>query len=61
MKKPTLKELKSQGSDREKVNKWLDSINEFDEDCRAEVLVQCKDDPEAREYYVGLSAMVKEN
>lgn len=53
MKKPTLKELKAADTDRAKVNKWLDSIGEFDEECRAEVLAQCKDDPEARAYYLG--------
>jgi hypothetical protein len=48
------KDLKQRVDDRVKINKWLDSINETDEECRAEVLQQCKDDPEARAYYVGL-------
>lgn len=35
-----------------KVNAWLDKIGEHDEACRQEVLEQCKDDPEARQYYL---------
>ena len=40
-------------SDRAKVNAWLDHIQEFDAECRAEVLAQCETDKEARAYYVG--------
>lgn len=39
-------------TDREKVNLWLDSIGETDEECRKEVLTQCATDKEARMYYV---------
>lgn len=49
--KPTLKELKSQNTDRDKVNAWLDHIGEHDKDCRSEVLAQCKEDARARAYY----------
>lgn len=44
-----------ENSDRAKVNAWLDSIGEHDQDCRAEVLAQCKDDPEAMKYYLSRS------
>jgi hypothetical protein len=47
-----LSQLKNADTDRAKVNKWLDSIGEVDPYCRAEVLEQCKDDPDARAYYV---------
>lgn len=46
------KELKQKVSDRAKVNKWLDFIQEFDEACRNEVLEQCAKDTDARRYYV---------
>ncbi len=39
-------------TDREKVNLWLDHINETDEACRAEVLQACSDDKLARAYYI---------
>lgn len=48
-----LAELKTRKSDRQKVIAWLDSINEHDPACREEVLQHCKDDIEARGYYVG--------
>jgi len=35
-------------SDRAKVNAWLDSIGEFDESCRNEVLELCSKDIEYR-------------
>jgi len=54
-----LSKLKSVDTDRAKVNAWLDSIAEFDEDCRSEVLAQCKDDAEARMYYVGRYEEIK--
>ena len=47
-----LTRLKNASKDRQKVNDWLDRINETDEACRAEVLDQCAKDPEARAYYV---------
>jgi hypothetical protein len=47
-----IKRLK-ENSDRAKVNAWLDKIGEHEDACRAEVLEQCKNDPEARAYYVG--------
>ena len=47
-----LTKLKNASKDRQKVNNWLDRINETDEACRAEVLDQCAKDPEARAYYV---------
>lgn len=49
-----LSEVKQQATDRDKVNKWLDHINETDPSCRNEVLEQCSKDPEARAFYVGL-------
>jgi len=45
-------ELQNKISDRAKINTWLTKIGETDEACRAEVLEQCKDDPEARAYYL---------
>lgn len=39
-------------SDRQKVEAWLDKINEHDPACRAEVMEQCAKDREARAYYV---------
>jgi len=39
-------------TDRQKVEAWLDLIQEFDPAIRAEVLEQCKTDIEARRYYV---------
>jgi len=50
-----LTRLKNASKDRQKVNDWLDRINETDEACRAEVLDQCAKDPEARAYYVARS------
>ena len=50
-----LADLKSRESDRELVNAWLDKINEHDPGCRAEVLEQCKNDIEARRFYVRLA------
>lgn len=47
-----LASLKNEGSDRKKVELWLDHINETDESCRKEVLDQCAKDKEARIYYV---------
>lgn len=47
-----LAEFKNQDSDRAKVEKWLDSINEHDPACRAEVIQHCKDDLDARKYYL---------
>ena len=39
-------------TDREKVNEFLDRIQEFDEALRAEVLQQCATDPVARVFYL---------
>ena len=50
-----LTRLKNASKDRQKVNDWLDRINETDEACRAEVLERCAKDPEARAYYVARS------
>lgn len=47
-----LSQLKNGDTDRQKVNKWLDHINEHDDACRAEVMEQCKNDKEARAFYV---------
>lgn len=47
-----LSQLKNADSDRAKVNAWLDHIGEHDNDCRDEVLAQCKEDSSARAYYV---------
>lgn len=49
----TLSGLKNQMSDREKVLKWLEAINETDPECINEVIEQCASDPQARAYYVG--------
>lgn len=48
----SLASLKAGMDDRRKVLAWLDHIGETDKACRAEVLQLCKDDPEARAYYV---------
>ncbi len=50
-----LSDLKSRESDRELVNAWLDRIAEFDPVCRAEVLEQCKNDIDARRFYVRMA------
>ena len=47
-----LAELKSRDTDRQKVNLWLDHINENDQAIRAEVLENCAKDVECRAYYV---------
>ena len=47
-----LTKLKNASKDRQKVNNWLDRIDETDEACRAEILEQCAKYPEARAYYV---------
>lgn len=46
-------EIKQGLSDREKVNAWLDHIEEFDPECRKEILDMCASDPESRKYFVG--------
>lgn len=48
-----LGELKASIGDRQKVEKWLDHIKEFDKATRDEVLNQCKNDATARNYYTG--------
>lgn len=48
-----LSELKSGINDRQKVNLWLDHINETDELIRADVLEKCANDEDARQYFVG--------
>ena len=47
-----LERVKAASEDKKKVLAWLDHIQEFDKDCRAEVIEQCTIDKEAREYYV---------
>lgn len=37
-----LSEFKAEQTDRQLVEQWLDSISEFDPECRNEVLQQCK-------------------
>ena len=44
--------MKEDITDRQKVESWLDSIEENDEAIRAEVLAHCAKDKSAREYYV---------
>ena len=39
-------------ADLKRVENWLDSIHEFDPAIRAEVIEQCKTDPDARRYFV---------
>ena len=41
-------------SDRQRVERWLNSIGETDQACRDEVLEQCKADLAARAYYVAM-------
>jgi len=43
-----LSQLKNEGTDRAKVNAWLDKIEEFDEACRNEVIELCSKDIEYR-------------
>ena len=38
--------------DKQKINLWLDSINETDQATREEVLEHCRIDKEARAFYV---------
>jgi len=47
-----LAELKQLDSDLIMINKWLDHINETDQKCREEVIANCKENGEARAYYV---------
>lgn len=47
-----LAELKTRETDRQKVELWLDHINEHDPACREEVLANCKADKECRAYFV---------
>jgi len=47
-----LSDLKKGLSDRAKVEQWLDHILEFDPACRNEILEACRNDPEARRFYV---------
>lgn len=49
----SLRELKSENSDIEKVRAWLAHIGETDERCIDEVLKQCAHDKEARAFFVG--------
>jgi hypothetical protein len=58
MTKSKLALLKSEGTDRKKVEAWLDSIQEFDPAIRAEVLDACAKDKEARAYFVMRSGEV---
>lgn len=44
--------LGSEMTERQKVLAWLASIGETDQACIDEVIDQCKNDPEARAYYV---------
>lgn len=47
-----LEQLKNRDTDRQKVEKWLDHINEHDKATRMEVLENCAKDTSARSYYV---------
>lgn len=47
-----LGELKNNIGDRQKVEKWLDHIQEFDKATRDEVIAQCKNDIKARKYFI---------
>ena len=47
-----LNQLKEGLADREKINLWLDHIQESDPVCRNEVIEHCAKDKEARAYYV---------
>jgi hypothetical protein len=47
-----LSQLKNSDTDRSKINKWLDKINEKDQAIRDEVLDNCAKDIESRKYYV---------
>ena len=48
-----LNKLKKGLSNRAKVGKWLDHINETNLAIREEVLQACKDDKDAARYFVG--------
>lgn len=56
-----LNQLKTADTDRAKVERWLDHIKEFDQECRTEVLNQCAKDKEARAYYVKRSNEISAN
>ena len=43
---------KNKLTDREKINKAMDLVRECSEEIRADVLAECKADPDARAYYV---------
>lgn len=47
-----LAELKTRDTDRQKITAWLDHIGEHDPACREEVLLSCKNDLDARRYYL---------
>lgn len=47
-----LQAIKQKSADIVIINKWLDSIGEYDEKCREEVISQCMDNDDARKYYV---------
>jgi hypothetical protein len=52
-------EINPQPTDRQRVEAWLDSIQEFDAECRAEVLRACVENIGARKYYVGLANVLR--
>ena len=47
-----LNQLKTRDTDKSKINAWLDKIGETDQACRDEVIELCKNNTEARAYYV---------
>lgn len=49
-----LSDVKKSISDRQKVNAWLNYIQETDQACRDEVLELCAKDKEARAYFIRL-------
>lgn len=52
MRAKSLAELKNRDSDRDKVLKWLNHIEEHDQNVINEVIEQCAKYPEVRQYYV---------
>ena len=44
--------MENELTDRQKINIWLDSINETDQATRDEVMEHCRIDREARAFYV---------
>jgi len=55
-----LADLKTRDTDRQKVEAWLDFINEHCPATRAEVLEYCAKDQSARAYFVNMAKEISE-